>query len=104
MRLLAAVWEVRGPAFIRDNTAYSPLGGVAVVSRGMASVCRFSGDYGKKGVNLSLREMSAPFAEAGKKRIMVSLFRVSAGLVNSVERSGTAIKQSSGESGLMLAY
>ena len=29
MRLLTAVWEVRGTAFIRDNAAYSPLGGVA---------------------------------------------------------------------------
>jgi len=57
-----------------------------------------------KGVTSSLQEMSAPFSEAGKKRITFSLFSKSAGLVNSVERSGTAIKQSSGKSGLILAY
>ena len=44
-----------------------------------------------KGEKSSPREMTALFSEAGKKRITFSLFRVSAGLVNSVERSGTAI-------------
>ena len=88
---------VRIAAIIMTRAAYLR-SRVAAVSGYGCGMRDFEGLQKKGKKSITARNVRSLFAEAGKKRNTLSFFRVAAGLVNSVERSGTAINLSSGKS------